>query len=186
MFYTSCGVVCVEEANFCHKCGSRIDVAVDNFENNRDNIDNIIEGYFYRGYRYRDIVSLLAKHYGVQIHVRTLKRKLKDLGLKRRQTDFDEETVRLCIEKEIQEAGLLAGYRYIWHALRLRHHLIVPRGVVSDIMKEIDQDGVRERKVRRLRRRTYVSFGPNFARHIDGMYIIRCYNRVNTSELYNY
>ena len=55
----------------------------------------------------------------------------------------------MCIEKEMQDAGSLAGYRYIWHALRLR------RLVVSAIMREIDPDGVRERKARRLRRRTY-------------------------------
>lgn len=106
MFCTSCGVVCIEEANFCHECGSRINVVVDNFEYNRDNIDNIIEEYFYRGYRYRDIVGLLAKHHGVQIHVRTLKRKLKELGLKRRETDFDEQAVRMCIEKEMQDDSL--------------------------------------------------------------------------------
>lgn len=188
MFCISCGVVCIEEANFCHECGSRINVVVHDFENNRDNIDNIIEGYFYRGYRYLDIVSLLAKHHGVQIHVRTLKRKLKDLGLRRRETDFNEETVRMCIEKEMQDAGSLAGYRYIWHALRLRHRLIVPRGVVSAIMREIDIEGVRERKARRLRRRTYVSFGPNFAWHIDGMFIlvsdVISYNPVNTPYRY--
>ena len=36
-------------------------------------------------------------------------------------------------------------------------------------MKEIDPDGVRERRARRLTRRNFISFGPNFTwRHIDG------------------
>ena len=75
-------MVCIEEANSCHECGSRINVGIDNFENNRDNINNIIERYFYCGYRYHDIVSLPAKHHGVQIHISTLKRTLKELSLK--------------------------------------------------------------------------------------------------------
>ncbi len=69
----------------------------------------------------------------------------------------------MSIEKEMQEAGLPAGYRYIWHALWLRHHLTIPGRVVSAIMREINPDGVQERKARCLRRRMYISFGPNFA-----------------------
>ena len=71
----------------------------------------------------------------------------------------------------MQEAGSLAGYRYIWHALRLRHHLNVPRRIVSTIMKEIEPDqpdGVKARRARQLTRRNYVSLGPNFTWHIDG------------------
>ncbi|KAK3754800.1 hypothetical protein QZH41_020103 [Actinostola sp. cb2023] len=34
-------------------------------------------------------------------------------------------------------------------------------------MKEIDPNGVEERAKRRLRRRNYVSSGPNFCWHID-------------------
>ena len=165
----SCGVLCVPvpDANFCHACGYR--VTINMVEGTRNDIDDIITDYFYRGYQYGPIVGLLKKHHGVQMSVRTLKRKLREFGLKRKGANYDEETVRQCIEREMQEAGTLAGYRYIWHALRLRHRLIVPRRLVA-IMKEIDPDGVRERKARRLKRRTYVSLGPNFVWHIDGTY----------------
>ena len=75
------------------------------------------------------------------LHVRALKRKLKELGLKRREANYNEHTVQKCVEQEMQEAGSLAGYRYISHALRLRHHLNVSRRIVSTIMKEIEPDG---------------------------------------------
>ena len=71
----------------------------------------------------------------------------------------------------MQEAGSLAGYRYISHALRLRHQLNVPRRIVSTIMKEIElgqPDGVKARRARQLTRRNYVSLGLNFTWHIDG------------------
>jgi len=35
-------------------------------------------------------------------------------------------------------------------------------------MKDIDPEGVQERRSRRLRRRAYVSYGPNFCWHVDG------------------
>ena len=162
MFCSSCGVICEPDSNFCHACGCRV------AEDAINNIDEVITDYFYRGFQYSAIIGLLKKHHRVDIHVRTLKRKLKELGLKRREANYNEETVRQCIEQEMQEAGSLAGYRYIWHALRLRHQLNVPRRIVSTVMKEIDPDGVRARKARRLTRRNYVSLGPNFTWHIDG------------------
>ncbi len=61
----------------------------------------------------------------------------------------------MSIEKEMQQAGLLAGYHYIWHALQ--YHLTVPHRVVFAIITEINPDGVQEKKARHLRRRTYVS-----------------------------
>ena len=36
------------------------------------------------------------------------------------------------------------------YALRLRRHINIPRQVAATIMKEIDPDGVRERRARRL------------------------------------
>ena len=176
MFCTSCGVACIEDANFCHECGNPLDSNI----RAENNTDNIIEGYFYRGYPYSDIVDLLKKRHGVSLHLHTLKRKLKDLGLKRRGEQFQEEVVRQAIEKEMREAGSLAGYQSIWHALRLRHRLIVPRHVVSMYMKDINPVGVRERRSRRLRRRAYVSYGPNFVWHIDGNYTTGCLKKRNT------
>ena len=102
------------------------------------------------------------------MHVRTLKRKLKDLGLKRKAANHDENIIRELIKQEMQGAGSLAGYRYIWHVLRLRHHVNVPRSQVASIMKEIDPQGVQERRSRRLKRGAYISYGPNFCWHLDG------------------
>ena len=40
--------------------------------------------------------------------------------------------------------------------------------MVESIMREVDPQGVAHRKSRCLKRRTYVSHGPNFCWHIDG------------------
>ena len=56
----------------------------------------------------------------------------------------------------------------LWHILRLRHHINVPRRLVESMLREVDPNGVEQRKHRCLKRRTYVSPGPNFCWHIDG------------------
>ena len=84
---------------------------------------------------------MLEKLHGVRMHVRTLKGRLKAL-------------LRDLIKQEMQGAGSLAGYRYVWHSLRLRYHVNVPQSVVASYMREIDPEGVKEQRARRLKRRT--------------------------------
>lgn len=55
----------------------------------------------------------------------------------------------------------------MWHVLRLRYQLNVPRRIVESLVKEIYPNGVRRRKQRCLKRRTYLSAGSNFTWHID-------------------
>ena len=65
MFCCSCGTAVLAEANCCHECGSRIiDQRNEDFENN---LPNIIESYFNRGFEYTAIAGLLEKYYGVTI-----------------------------------------------------------------------------------------------------------------------
>ena len=44
----------------------------------------------------------------------------------------------------------LNGYRTMWHILRLRHHMHVPRQLVASILHDIDPDGVQHRKRRHV------------------------------------
>lgn len=159
MFCSSClSNNTVDDANYCSLCGAKLE----------ENIYAQIKTYFNKGYRYEVIVDLLRKFHGSDMHVRTLKRKLQEMGLKRRNNNVDIQIVRETIRREMEGAGELAGYRYVWHALRLRHGMHVPRRMVSAFMKEIDPVGVNERAKRKLRRRRYTSDGPNFCWHIDG------------------
>jgi hypothetical protein len=63
---------------------------------------------------------------------------------------------------------LLRGYQAIWHALRIKHHIHVPRRLVERILRELNPEVVLQRRERRLRRRIYLNYGPNFCWHIDG------------------
>ena len=132
---------------------------------------DVIEYYFYRGLTYRHITLMLEKQHNIIMNQRTLKRRLKDYGLKRRETVDEElkERVRDLIVQEICTGpDSLSGYRTMWHVLRLRHRINVPRRLVESLLREVDPRGVEHRKSRCLQRRTYVSPGPNFCWHMDG------------------
>ena len=63
--------------------------------------------------------------------VRTLKRRLKSLGLRRKGNGklIDDSKLRQAIREEMNGPGSLSGYRSICHALRLRHHIHVMRNL---------------------------------------------------------
>ena len=79
MFCSSCGGECLSIANFCHQCGQQLNLS--QFSNKlASSVDKekLLKEYFHRGYPYVAIVSLLEKRQGVRMHVRMLKRKLKN------------------------------------------------------------------------------------------------------------
>ena len=77
---------------------------------------DLIEYYFNRGLTYRQITLMLGKHHRLDMNERTLKRRLKDYGLRRRGVVNDEfvERVKDLIMLEICTGpNGLSGYRTI-------------------------------------------------------------------------
>ena len=95
MFCSSSRQNCPLEAKHCHNCGDRLQ---QNVSEREASVDELIEGYFLRGYPYQAIVGLMEKQDGVRMHLRTLKRKLKDLSLKKKTANHDEDIVRELIK----------------------------------------------------------------------------------------
>ena len=124
-------------ANFCYSCGKELNVKVDEPKSEMsDNssavsANDLITEMFHRSYRHDVIVHLLEKN-GYKMY---LKRRLIDLGLKSGKK-MAESQIELLNRREIEGTGRLAGYRNIWHALRLRHHVHVPRSLVARLMKK--------------------------------------------------
>ena len=80
---------------------------------------------------------------------------------------YDEEFIRQRINDILDGPGCVAGYRSVWHTLKLEG-LQVPRDNVEQTIRELDPEGCAERKARRLKRRQFVSPGPNCSWHVDG------------------
>ena len=70
------------------------------------------------------------------------------------------------MQREISGPGERRGYRAVWLSLRLNHHIHVLRERVANILCELNPAVTRKRRPRRLRRRRYTSYGPNFCWHV--------------------
>ena len=131
----------------------------------------LIQNYFHLGYENEVILQFLVDYHGIKMSVSTLKRRLRDYGLKRRENEVDVDQVRDIIRSEISGSGQALGCRAVWHSLRLIHRIHVPRPLVATILREIDPVGVQQRRRRRLSWRKYFSYGPNFCWHVDGNFL---------------
>ena len=129
--------------------------------------EEVIEYLFYQGYQHEEIKGLLASEYGIEMSIRTLKRRLKDMNLSRKDVEYDAQEVRQGIQALLDGPNSCVGYRSMWHSLRLQG-MVVPRIVVQKLMVELDPDGVERRKAHKLHRREYHNPGPNMAWHVDG------------------
>ena len=126
-----------------------------------------IRDYFNKGYTYDEILALLDKYHGIRMSIATLKRRIKEYGLKRRNVEYDLASIRDKIVSLLDGPDCMGGYRHIWHTLKMEG-IGVPRSTVEALLRELDPEGTEERRAHRLRRRTYRNTGPNDAWHCDG------------------
>ena len=103
----------------------------------------------------------------------TLIRRLKDFGLHRKtSSDINKIELRNIIREELDGPSCMSRYRAVWHTLRLKYSLCIPRNKVQSTLKELDPVGTDERRRHRLKR-TYTSSGPNECWHIDGSHKLK-------------
>lgn len=131
--------------------------------------EQLISDYFHADYTYEEICEFLLKYYEISISIRQLHRVLKNLGLKRKNyRESQLESICTTFIQELDEDGCCLGYRSLWKRLRQKYGLNVKRETVYKCLKLYDPDGLASRRINRLRRRQYISPGPNFLWHVDG------------------
>ena len=107
--------------------------------------------------------------------LRTLKRRLKVLGLNKSHATAPAAVTKQIIEREIEGPSTLRGYRSMWNKLRTTYNIIAPRDSVMEILREADPLRSNERRSRNLERRCYHSNGPNETWHVDGYDKLKLY-----------
>ena len=137
---------------FCPECGSTVDKE-----------ELLIRYYFHCGFNYLSIISFLNNYHDIELSFRTLQSRLSEYGLRRRGTNTPDAVISQAIEQELDGPGCMRGYRAMWHCLRLEYGIQTSRSNVERIVRELDPEGIALRRARRLRRRSYVNPGPNFA-----------------------
>ena len=153
-----CSVEVEEGDNFCSNCGKRLPTSTE---------EEFIGKFFKEGYGYDEILHHLSSN-NIVISLRTLKRRLKNLGLTRNDRAVSQDFLRNTIENEILGPASQMGYRSMWHLLGCSRGIFVSRDRVMEMAKIVDPRAVVQRRTRRLKRRLYCSSGPNDCWHLDG------------------
>ena len=107
---------------------------------------DVIEHYFHLGYTNEIILEFLKRFHHIKISLRTLKRRLRSFGLRRKGNIIDEARIRAVIIRELSGPGRLQGYRSMWHTLRIKYNLHVPRVVVARLLRAIDPSASMQRR----------------------------------------
>ena len=160
MFCHRCGRESGNNEIFCRWCGTLKRREQESVLYSTEGERLAMEHYFKKGFCYETIVHFLAEYHGISMNVRTLKRRLRHYGLRRRNHLHWERTVREVIKREIESPLSLLGYRGMWNKLRTTYHVTVPGDMVMKILRELDPDASVLRRARKLHRRSYLSPGP--------------------------
>ena len=107
MFCIHCAAEVLSIAtNLCYSCGKELNEKADESKSEMSDdssavsANDLITEMFHRGCRHDVIVHLL----GYKMHLTTLKRRLIDLGLKRKgKTEMDESQIELEEKSKVQE-----------------------------------------------------------------------------------
>ncbi|XP_053398073.1 uncharacterized protein LOC123523442 [Mercenaria mercenaria] len=127
--------------------------------------DELIREYFFAGYTYSEIITILNRRHGTTISLRQLSRRLRLLGLRRNNMPGNEGTVIEAIRREIEGSGSSLGYRAMTRRLLSSHGIVASRKQWLRFQRELDPEGVR---LRQFTHRIYINKGPNYLVHIDG------------------
>ncbi|XP_074656822.1 uncharacterized protein LOC141910031 isoform X2 [Tubulanus polymorphus] len=122
---------------------------------------------FADGYTNAEMRIAMLSNFGITISERHLKRQLNRLGLKRN-NNYVLNDVTAAVEVELAGSGCCMGYRAMSQRLRQRYGIRAPRSLVSNILQNLDFEGVQNRTHGVLRRRRYFNKGPNYLVHLDG------------------
>ena len=123
----------------------------------------LVTYYLHCDYDYKAIVHLLKTHCNISLTERALKRPLQKYNI-RKNSNTNDSVLRAIINRELQTPSQCLGYRGMWHLLRKLYCIQVR---VMQILREEDPEGTTQRRVHKLVRRDYFSFGSNFCWHCD-------------------
>ena len=114
------------------------------------------------------ILLLLEKNHDIKMSIRTLKRRLQNYGLKKKNPAVTEDQVQRIIESEINGPSSHCGYRSWWNKLRLSYNITYRRDDILQILKNVHPAAFKLQKAKKLIHRTYISSGSNACWHTDG------------------
>ena len=124
--------------------------------------------YFWKGYKYGEIILLLEKCHHVEISKRSFQRYVNRLGLFRKNLHINSVSLLEDVQQYLEENRSSHGYRNVQQRLIMSSGIQYGKEAVRITLNVLDPEGVSRRKSHRLKRRKYRKKGPNHVRHMDG------------------
>lgn len=91
-------------------------------------LEEAIKAYFALRLPHNTILRFLQEYHGVQLSLRTLRRRLCEYGLRRHYySSCSDDSLVQTVREELSSAGGSIGYRQMWHNLRVKHHIYTSR-----------------------------------------------------------
>ena len=132
-------------------------------------IEFVVREYMKTSYTYSEICKMLSVKWHYRISVRSLRRLVKKMNLRRK--NIVESPVQEILSAMIEEGydcGVNLGYRALWQRLKMKYNLSVKQATVLKILNLVDPEGIEQRSKYRLKRRQYSVPGPNYLWHVNG------------------
>ena len=126
-----------------------------------------IDKYFYKEFRYKEIIAFSENCHGIKICPSTLHRFLKRANFDKKGKQSPFLDIVTFIQHELEDSDSCMGYRGM-HERCIRNDLMLSRVIVAQIMKHLDPIGVNKRRRGPLKRRLYYTQGQNWVWHFNG------------------
>ena len=126
-------------------------------------MEELIKRYFWKGYKYHEIILLLEKRHHVKISKRSFQRYINRLGLFRKNLHINSVSLLEDLQQYLQENESSHGYRNVQQRL-----MKSGKEAVRITLNVLDPEEVSLRKCHRLKRRKYRNKGPNHVWHMYG------------------
>ena len=105
-----------------------------------DKVDDFVQKYFSRDLL-GEVCLFLQKNHECIFSNATLKRKIKQLSLRRRIPCYDIDAIRRKITEMLDGPNSNLRYHSVWHHLQMKV-TTVPCKIVANLLKELDSQGV--------------------------------------------
>lgn len=132
-----------------------------------------LQKYVAQNLRRSEVLDFMKKDFPIYPwSLPTLDRRLRHFNIKYIDVTTPLERVIDAVNYEINGPGKLLGYRAMNNKLRIEHKIFVPRKLVTDVVWDLDPEGVISRnvtkKVKRAKKKPFVSEGPGWTFSLDG------------------
>ena len=131
---------------------------------NDQRLEHDLRLYVSQNFKRVEILDYMKQDFGDNIwSLRTLARRLQELGKTYINYEISVDDVEEAVEKEFNGPGELLRYRAMNEKLRTKYSIYVPRHLVHNVMCDVDPEGIAARQLNKKIKRhkqPFTSEGP--------------------------